>query len=322
MLSAALHAAVAGLALLVPPGAEALALDDLYAPRPRTFVVMMPPPAASVVSVAAPGPGLVAAPTPSAPARGPRATSATHRGHAEPTDVLAAIAGRLSVEASAAPAFVASAALADLGATRIPTDGGGLDMIGVGRGAGVGSSTIGAPLVALSQGAPGTWASCFGGELEARAAVMGHAAAVASCNGARTGGVSGVATFATRGVARDTPDAIEASPRHGVFHCGCDAQGSLELEVIRRIVARHRSEIRGCYQRALEHRPDLEGRATARWTIAPSGGVQGASIDVERSDTHDAEVETCIAHAVSRWTFPSSSGPTVVSYPFVLGTDE
>ena len=323
--SALLHAAVLGLALLVPPGAEALALDDLYAPRPRTFAVLMAPPVAPIASVASAGARVALEPSRSDPAPRHRATGATRRGRAEPTDILAAIAGRLAVETGASPAFVASGALADLGSTRIPTDGGVLDMIGVGRGAAVGTGTIGAPLLGMASSTDGISVTCSGDELAARTALVGRLAAIASCNGGRTSGLVGVGALATRGVASDAPDAIEASRRYGACHCGrgpFEAQGSLEPVVIRRIVARHRSEIRGCYQRALEHRPDLEGRATARWIITPSGAVQSASIEGERSDTHDGELEACIASAVSRWTFPSSSAPTVVSYPFVLGTSE
>ena len=325
-LSAALHAAVLGLTFLVPPGADALALDDLYAPRPRTFLVLTAPPAPSVASAAAPtGAGAVAASTPSDAGARPRASGTRQRGRSEPRDVLAAIAGRLSAYAGAPPAFVAATALAERGETEMRVDGLGLDMIGVGRGAGRGGDTIGVPELSIAGGGGGQSATCSGEVLAARTAIMGRSAAIASCSGARIGGLTSRGVLATNGVARDAPDAIESSPRHGVFHCGCgpfDAQGSLEPEVIRRIVARHRSEIRGCYQRALERRPDLEGRATARWVIAPSGGVRGSTIDADRSDTNDASVEACIASAVSRWTFPPSSGPTVVSYPFVLGTSE
>ena len=95
-------------------------------------------------------------------------------------------------------------------------------------------------------------------------------------------------------------------------------RGSLSKEVIRRIVQRHRNEVKFCYEQELNARPDLEGRVTIRFIISPSGAVQ--SSEVSSSDIGNRRVEQCIAQAVRRWPFPSpdGGGVVVVNYPFLL----
>ena len=93
--------------------------------------------------------------------------------------------------------------------------------------------------------------------------------------------------------------------------------GSLSKEVIRRTIGRHINEVRHCYEQALNARPNLQGRVTTKFIIAPTGAVQTAA--TESSELGDARVEQCIAQAVRRWSFPApEGGVVVVSYPFVL----
>ena len=97
-----------------------------------------------------------------------------------------------------------------------------------------------------------------------------------------------------------------------------DVHGSLSKEVIRRIIGRHINEVRFCYEQELNSRPDLQGRISIKFIIAPTGAVQNAAVD--KSDMGNAKVEQCIAQSVRRWTFPAPEGGgiVVVSYPFVL----
>ena len=73
-----------------------------------------------------------------------------------------------------------------------------------------------------------------------------------------------------------------------------------------------------CYEQGLQARPDLEGRVVTRFLIGPTGAV--ASATVQSSDLGDGRVESCIANAVRRWTFPQPEGGGIVrvSYPFLL----
>jgi TonB family protein len=97
-----------------------------------------------------------------------------------------------------------------------------------------------------------------------------------------------------------------------------DVRGSLSKEVIRRIIRRHINEVRFCYEQELNQRPDLEGRVTVGFIISPTGAVQSSA--VRDSTMGNQRVETCIADAVRRWTFPSPEGGgiVVVNYPFML----
>lgn len=97
-----------------------------------------------------------------------------------------------------------------------------------------------------------------------------------------------------------------------------DVRGSLSKEVIKRVIRRHINEVRFCYEQELNQRPDLEGRVTIGFIISPTGAVQSAN--VANSTMSNQRVESCIADAVRRWTFPAPEGGgiVVVNYPFML----
>jgi TonB family protein len=97
-----------------------------------------------------------------------------------------------------------------------------------------------------------------------------------------------------------------------------DVRGSLSKEVIRRVIRRHINEVRFCYEQELNQRPDLEGRVTISFIISPTGAVQSSA--VANSTMGNARVESCIAQAVRRWSFPAPEGGgiVVVNYPFML----
>jgi TonB family protein len=95
-------------------------------------------------------------------------------------------------------------------------------------------------------------------------------------------------------------------------------RGSLDKEIIRRVVRRHLNEIRYCYQVELQHQPELKGRVVVQFTIASTGQVVLSKIN--SSSLNNSGVEQCIVQAVRRWAFPKpkDGGMVVVSYPFVL----
>lgn len=97
-----------------------------------------------------------------------------------------------------------------------------------------------------------------------------------------------------------------------------EVRGGLSKEVIRRVVRRHLSEVRYCYEQRLLTRPDLQGRVAVRFVIGSSGAVMVAG--VLSSTLEDARASKCIVEAVQRWSFPVPDGGGIVSvtYPFVL----
>jgi TonB family protein len=99
----------------------------------------------------------------------------------------------------------------------------------------------------------------------------------------------------------------------GVVH----TQGTLDKEIVRRIIRQHLNEVKYCYELQLPRHPDLAGRITVQFTIAAEGKVT-ASL-VQTSSLNNAAVESCIVQATRRWEFPRrNAGLTIVSYPFVL----
>jgi hypothetical protein len=97
-----------------------------------------------------------------------------------------------------------------------------------------------------------------------------------------------------------------------------EVRGSLDKEIIRRIIRRHINEVKFCYERELVRTPGLLGRVMIQFTIAGTGQVV-ASL-VQSSTLNSMPVEQCIAQAVRRWEFPKPQGGgiVVVTYPFVL----
>src|SRR6185436_15630848 len=50
-------------------------------------------------------------------------------------------------------------------------------------------------------------------------------------------------------------------------------RGSLDKEIIRRIIRRHLNEVKFCYEKELMHKPDLYGRVMVQFTISGLGAV-------------------------------------------------
>jgi len=94
--------------------------------------------------------------------------------------------------------------------------------------------------------------------------------------------------------------------------------GSLDPEIIRRIVREHASQIRYCYESELTRTPGLLGKIVMKWVINGEGRVMQAQV----ADTQmkNANVENCLATKVKTWLFPKpkGGGMVIVNYPFVF----
>lgn len=95
--------------------------------------------------------------------------------------------------------------------------------------------------------------------------------------------------------------------------------GSLDKELIRRVIRSHMNQVKFCYESELTHNQKLEGRVQVQFLIGTTGSVV-ASV-VQNSTLGSVQTESCIANAVRRWEFPKpQNGVVSVSYPFVLKT--
>ena len=93
-------------------------------------------------------------------------------------------------------------------------------------------------------------------------------------------------------------------------------RGSLDKEIIRRVVRRHGNEVRYCYEQELARHPALSGRIAVQFVIAANGEVTSSSL--QSSTMNNPRVESCVVQAFRRWNFPypSGGGVVLVSYPF------
>jgi hypothetical protein len=194
------------------------------------------------------------------------------------------IAGEGDFNAQSAKGFDANNALASLlGLQEGPSFGNGLGMFGPGRGGGGNAvGTIGVGVLGTIGRGPG---------------------------GPGGSGTYGVGVGRLNG--RD--GIVPPAPKTKVI-----VNGGLSKEVIRRTIQRNLNQIRGCYEEALQSRPDLQGRVAVKFIIGPTGAVQVAAI--AETSVHNAQVEACIAGKVKTWNFaaPEGSGIVSVTYPFML----
>ncbi|MDI7267152.1 MAG: AgmX/PglI C-terminal domain-containing protein [Myxococcota bacterium] len=91
------------------------------------------------------------------------------------------------------------------------------------------------------------------------------------------------------------------------------------MEVVRRIVEQHRGRIRHCYEAALRTAPEIQGRVTVKFVIAPQGHVPSAEpVGTTTTTTGDDDLAQCVAAVVKRMSFPEADGVTSCIYPFLV----
>jgi hypothetical protein len=93
-------------------------------------------------------------------------------------------------------------------------------------------------------------------------------------------------------------------------------RGSLDKEIIRRIIRRHINEVRFCYETELTKKSELSGRISVQFTIAGTGQVVTSVL--QSTTMGNVRVESCVVQAIRRWEFPRpvGGGIVIVSYPF------
>jgi hypothetical protein len=95
-------------------------------------------------------------------------------------------------------------------------------------------------------------------------------------------------------------------------------EGSMDKELIRRVIHEHRNQVRFCYESELQRHPGLNGKVTIKFVIQSNGTVSHSGVD--SSSLGNANVEGCIVSRVYQWQFPKPKGGGIVqvSYPFLL----
>jgi TonB family protein len=131
-----------------------------------------------------------------------------------------------------------------------------------------------------------------------------------SIEGAMRAGINGHGAHgvATRGIVHP--------PKPTDVDVGGEA-GSRSPESILRVIRTHVGGFRYTYEKALKERPDLGGKISLRFTIAPSGDI--TAIEVVSSSTGDADLDEQIKDKAKRMKFDQiEQGNVTVTYAFVL----
>ena len=94
--------------------------------------------------------------------------------------------------------------------------------------------------------------------------------------------------------------------------------GALDKSIVGRIIQKHYSQIRYCYQKELNRNPNLYGKITIKFTIAGDGNVSSSVVTV--TTMKNFAVEDCVARTIKRIVFPAPKGGgiVVVTYPFIF----
>jgi hypothetical protein len=94
--------------------------------------------------------------------------------------------------------------------------------------------------------------------------------------------------------------------------------GSLDPEIIRRIVREHAGQIKYCYEKELTRTPGIYGKIVMKWVINGEGKVTQSA--VAETQMKNSNVEGCLATKIKTWVFPKPKGGgiVVVNYPFVF----
>jgi Ca-activated chloride channel family protein len=97
-----------------------------------------------------------------------------------------------------------------------------------------------------------------------------------------------------------------------------EVMGSIDKDVIRRVVRRHLAQVRACWEQTLTIDPSLSGRVVLEMVIDEKGRVISATL-VE-NPIGDAALGQCIERAARSWRFPGFPGGSAISvrYPFTL----
>ena len=92
--------------------------------------------------------------------------------------------------------------------------------------------------------------------------------------------------------------------------------GSLDKEIIRRVINSHRSRIKYCYERELSKYPKLQGKIKVFFQIEGNGMVSTSK--VRETTMNNERVEECLAQRVKIMRFPAPKGGGIVqvNYPF------
>jgi hypothetical protein len=96
--------------------------------------------------------------------------------------------------------------------------------------------------------------------------------------------------------------------------------GSIDKELIRKVIQDHAAQIRYCYEQQLAINPRLQGKVAIKWIINADGSASGAQVDRGTTTLEDSKVHECMMARITSWEFPKpkGGGMAVITYPWIL----
>ena len=96
--------------------------------------------------------------------------------------------------------------------------------------------------------------------------------------------------------------------------------GSIDKELIRKVIQDHAAQIRYCYETQLAINPRLQGKVSIKWIINADGSASSPQIDHSATTLEDAKVHECMMSRITSWAFPKPKGGgiAVITYPWIL----
>jgi TonB family protein len=97
-----------------------------------------------------------------------------------------------------------------------------------------------------------------------------------------------------------------------------NVRGSLDRDIVQKIVRRHLGEVKYCYDQSITRAPAPGGRVAVQFTVTAGGQVSASSL--MNTTLSNLRVEKCVLEAVRRWEFPKPPGGSIaiVMYPFTF----
>lgn len=95
-------------------------------------------------------------------------------------------------------------------------------------------------------------------------------------------------------------------------------KGCLSQEVVGRVINRHMSQVKYCYEKELQKNPNLSGKIVTQFLIGATGDV--TSSRASENTLGDANVEDCVLRVINRMKFPpcAGGGTADVTYPWIF----
>jgi hypothetical protein len=96
--------------------------------------------------------------------------------------------------------------------------------------------------------------------------------------------------------------------------------GSIDKELVRRVIQEHASQIRYCYEQQLAINPRLSGKVSIKWIIQGDGSATSCQVVSDGTTLEDGKVHECMMSRIASWQFPKPKGGgiAVITYPWIL----